>query len=209
MGAAVRTMRVRRAHLVLAAICVAQMTFGEEEADAATSLVVAVDEPAKAAVAYSKIPGMALREDSTVLKNKVLDECKAACTAAPTCRSFSYRAQDKTCLWSVDALSYDEDFVMMTKAKTSTTKKYRTFEGLTYRAKGWLKIDGKSKQECEDACSKSTSCNALSYRHKDMLCLLAPKAVSYAPDFDYFEKKGLQVQAIPLTKEGGAAPEHK
>merc|ERR1711977_804651 len=96
----------------------------------------------------------------------------------------------------------------MTKAKTSATKKYRTFEGLTYRAKGWLRLNQKTKQECEDACSKSDACNALSYRQKDMACLLAPKAVSYAPDFNYYEKKGLTVEQLPLSKEG-VAPDAK
>merc|ERR1711959_365563 len=195
-------MRMRAAHFVLAAICVAQMTFGEEQGD----MVTVEDEERRgghAQVSYGgKITGMALREDSTKLDNTELKACQDACTAETTCKSVSYRARDKTCLWSIDSLSYDPDFVMMTKAKTSATKKYRTFEGLTYRAKGWLKLDGKTKDECENEGTKSAKCNALSYRKRDMMCLLAPKAVSYAPDFNYYEKKGLTVDRMKLSKEG-------
>jgi len=185
-------MQMRAAHFVLAAICVAQMTFGVEEHSEGVQ------------VSWNKTPGFALLQDATRVKDATLEACKKACGDEGSCRSFSYRAKDKMCYWSVDSLNFDPDFVMMTKAKTSKEKKYRTFDGLTYRASGWLKVEGQTKDECEAKCTKSNACNALSYRAKDLLCLLSPKAISFAPDFNYYEKKGLVIKTMPLKKEGVA-----
>jgi len=65
---------LRLAHLVLAGICLAQLSLGDDEAAVMdTSLVEQLQsaeesEPVNQ-VKYTKIPGMALREDSVRLKN--------------------------------------------------------------------------------------------------------------------------------------------
>merc|ERR1712072_1325378 len=180
------------------------MSFGAEEASLVQEFSKAEAASEGAEVSYNKIPGFALRDGSKEIKDQTLAACKAKCTGEGSCRSISYRAKDKLCFWSVDSLNFDPDFVMKTKAKTSKEKKFRTYQGLTYRSTGWLKVEGQTEQQCEEKCAKSDVCQALSYRSKDMMCLLSPKSVSFAPDFVYYEKKGLVIKSMPLKKEGVA-----
>merc|ERR1711988_537503 len=197
--------RMRVARLVCFTLCLVAVGFctmvAEGEAD---SEVEELKESKVTTLKYHKISGFALHASATTVKGKDITGCQAECTGQPSCRSFSYRAEDKTCLWSTDSLNFDPDFIMMTKAMHSNKKKYRVFQGLTYRSKGWLKSDGKTKKECEDLCTKSSSCKALSYRRKDMMCLLSGKGITYSPEFNYYEKSGLSVKTMPVKKEGGA-----
>jgi len=199
---------MRVAHLICLTVLISHASFGSEleASDLVTEIEDADDAPASTTIEYNAVPGFALKQDATSVAGKDNAGCAAVCTAEPTCKSYSYDPKDQSCLWSVDALNFDPAFVMMTKAHHSEDpfKKYRTFQGLTYRAKGWLKVEHKSLKECEELCTASTTCEALSYREDDMLCLLSPKGVHYAPDYTYYEKIGTTSATMPITKVGGA-----
>merc|ERR1711990_397922 len=195
-------MRRHSGWAVVCAVLIAHASFSAELVEELEDDALA--EKGTMTLKYNKISGFALRASATAVKNKDLDGCQAVCTGQPSCRSISYRANDKTCLWSTDSLNFDPQFILMTKALHSSKKKYRTFPGMTYRSKGWLKAEGKSKKECIDLCTKSKNCLALSYRRQDMTCLMSGKGITYSPDFNYYEKSGMKVKTMPLKKQGGA-----
>lgn len=199
-------MRWSLSHIVLFTVLVANASLGTELENLELVQEFEDSDGGSAQITYAAVPGFALQQGATSVAGKDKDGCAAVCTGEPTCKSFSYDAKAQTCLWSVDALNFDPAFVMKTKAHHSSNafKEWRTFEGLTYRATGWLKATGKTLDQCEDLCKKSTSCEALSYREEDMVCLLSPKGVHYAPDYTYYEKTGNQMATMPVTSQGGA-----
>merc|ERR1711959_513239 len=197
-----------------AVLCVAILlvSFGASE------LVEELQEEAVAegvgSVKYHKIPGVVLRMGATVLKDKTNAQCRATCTAEPKCRSYSYDALDKKCLWSTESMTFDPNFVMMTKATDDKGEprnpvKWRTMYGVIYRAKGWLKSEGKTKAECESMCAKSKTCRALSYRSQDQTCLVSSKGLGYSTRYTYYEKSGLSSKAMKMRKNGGATLDDK
>merc|ERR1711988_137526 len=204
--------RMRAAPLVIA-MCLAYLSFGETETVemALVSEIHESKEEVDSQVGYNRVPGLFLRNGATTSKGKDLASCRLGCTADAKCRSFSYNPKSKECLISNEALRFDPDFLMETKAKRSKVKKFRKFPGLFYRYEGWLKVTGQTLSQCEAKCASSDKCNALCYRSKDMTCLLSPKGVSFEENFTYYMKKGIQTKTMPLKKDAGPrkAPEKK
>lgn len=196
---------MRATHIVFLTVLISHASFASELDT--LELVQELEDPdASAQISYAAIQGFAIKDGATSVPGKDNAGCAGVCTMEPSCRSYSYSPNEKVCMWSTESLNFDPNFVLKTKAhhSSSPTKEYRTFEGMTYKAKGWLKVTGKSLEECTDLCTQSTSCEALSYREDDMLCLLSPQGVHYSADFTYYEKKGQTMNTMPVTKEGGA-----
>merc|ERR1711871_1233100 len=212
MGSQSLLMRaMKAAKVVCLAVVISHASFGTElEAE---DLVQLLQDPAESTtqVSYSSVPGFALKDGATKADANDKDACLLKCTGEPTCRSASFAPKSADhasaeCYWSTESLNFDPAFVMMTKAHHSAeaTKKFRTFQGLTYRAKGWLKVMGKTLDQCESLCTESKTCEALSYREEDLMCLLSPKGIHYSNAFTYYEKKGETMSTMPITKQGGA-----
>jgi hypothetical protein len=102
------------------------------------------------------------------------------------CRSFSYKKEDHTCIWSKASLTFDPDFMFAAKTtKVGAKRKYRVFSGMSYRTEGWTIIGGVDRNTCEEMCSANDGCRAYSARSRDNLCLLGPKGITYSESFIY------------------------
>merc|ERR1711988_1500418 len=158
-------------------------------------------------VTFDEISVFLVNSNAAVQPGRSRRGCELICARAPTCKSYSYRAKDKTCVVSQDALTYDPDFVFNAKAEHSTTPNvYHTFEGLTYRTTGWLKSTGKKFDECKELCSKAASCKAFSYRKHDRTCMLSNSGIEYKADFSYYEKNTPKTVPRAATKSVGPVP---
>merc|ERR1711871_35306 len=120
--------------------------------------------------------------------------CESICDGHRDCNSFSYRAGDKRCLWSKEALHYDSKsayYMKLTKMTDSgemkPTGKYHRFENILYHPKGWEKVVG-DQFGCETLCSSMGRCGGFSYKPYTQECFLAGDGVKYDTDFNYYER---------------------
>merc|ERR1712072_365842 len=153
--------------------------------------------------AFSEIAGFSLRTGATVLKNKSKPACENLCLKEPKCRSFSYRKNDKLCIWSISSLIFDPDFIFAAKTSLSKRRAYRKFSGMAVDPQGWTIVGGRTLDACEAMCTPHPGCKAYSYRSRDKLCLLGPKGIVYSDDFNYYERKGLKKLPFPMPPPGG------
>merc|ERR1719174_2554015 len=82
----------------------------------------------EAASYYNEIPGFSMIAGASEEKALNKQECQSKCSASAECASFSWKGEDKTCIVSTKALSYDADYQLYTKATTS--RKRATIVGL-------------------------------------------------------------------------------
>lgn len=155
--------------------------------------------------AFNEVEGFAMRSGATVMPGKTMSDCENICLAEESCRSFSYRLKDDTCIWSTSSLTFDPDFMFAAKTSNPAShKKWRKFEGMSYRTQGWTIIAGVDTNGCEQMCGAVAGCKAYSSRARDKLCLLGPKGITYSMDFNYFEKKGIPYEPFPLLPPGAS-----
>jgi len=138
---------------------------------------------------YAEIPGFKFTNQATEVTVESKGECEAKCNQEPTCESYSYAKMSHECLWSTNKMQYDPDFIF--SEKSSSGGSYHEFPGLVNSAgAGMIKINGRTAAQCEEACNAAVNCEAISYRARDMLCLLTGSSVGFHSEFDYFEKEG-------------------
>merc|ERR1711871_1702003 len=192
----------------LAFACVAEGAMEDiTEADAAQVFASERSSPAAEGDddAFNEIEGFAMRAGATVLPGTEFAACENICLQEESCRSFSYRLHDKQCIWSTASLVFDPDFMFAAKTSDPTaSKKYRKFEGMSYRTQGWTIIGGVDRAGCESMCTNAAGCKAYSSRARDNLCLLGPKGITYSQDFSYYEKAGIPYEPFPLLPPGGS-----
>merc|ERR1711981_1109431 len=144
--------------------------------------------------------------------------CQNVCQQHDSCRSFSYRAGDKRCLWSKEALKYDSKFAFYIKitkmndmGKMIPTGQYKRFDNFAYREKGWQKLVA-GMSGCRDFCNKMPKCGSFSFREQDTMCLLSDDSVKYDTDWNYYErnmpkkkkKKGPKAKIMKLKESKNA-----
>lgn len=120
--------------------------------------------------------------------------CEAVCDGHRDCHSYSYRAGDKRCLWSKEALHYDSKssyYMKLTKMDDTgamkATGKFHKFENILYHPKGWEKMVG-DQFGCETLCSRMGRCGGFSYKPYTNECFLAGEGVKYDTDYNYYER---------------------
>jgi hypothetical protein len=151
---------------------------------------------------YAKIPYFVMKDDAKKEEKATnKEDCQAACTKRPECKSVSFSAAKQDCLWSTHALSFNGEFTFYAKrafpgAKDSGKNllgKYRSFMGLMYQSKEFTRYQGKTQPECREFCNIAVDghgrrCNGFSYRERDQTCLLSPFGLTYNADYDYYER---------------------
>jgi len=143
---------------------------------------------------FHEVPNFVVAHRSFRVEVKSRIGCQNVCQQHDSCRSFSYRAGDKRCLWSKEALKYDSKFVFYMKVtkmndmgKMIPTGQYKRFDNFAYREKGWQKIVA-GMSGCRDFCNKMEKCGSFSFREHDTLCLLSDDSVKYDTDWNYYER---------------------
>jgi len=161
---------------------------------------------------YQKIPNFVVGHRSHKVDVKSRVGCQNVCDQHKNCRSFSYRAGDRRCMWSEEALHYDSRFSFFMKVskmddmgRMKPTGEYKQFDNFRYKVKGWREIVS-GKNGCQDLCNKMNRCGSFSWREHDNLCLLADDSVKYDTDFDYYERnfpkpKKTKMKVLPDLKK--------
>merc|ERR1712072_327925 len=144
---------------------------------------------------YVSIPNFVVSHRSHRVEVKSRVGCENVCNQHRNCHSFSYRAGDKRCMWSEGALRYDSKFAFFMKiskmddmGQMKPTGKYKRFDSLVYKEKGWRKLTA-GQADCQDLCNKMNKCSSYSYREFDNLCLMSDDGVKYDTDFTYYERE--------------------
>merc|ERR1711957_891285 len=191
----------------------------EQEREVEQMRETMVASPSEAAQhSYRAIGGFKMSGGATDHTGKVAtrEECRGMCSPDKSCKSYSWRPKDKSCVTSPKALDYDPNYDLNVKAKESRTAgKYRKFEGLIYKDTAFNKvIVGGDEESCQKACNDKSTCAAYSFstRLKNAKqCFLSPKAIDYSEHFTYYEKKGAGAEAAENAdgKKGKVAPPEK
>merc|ERR1711959_350036 len=155
---------------------------------------------------YHRIKNFMLSHHSHKAEVKSRIGCQNVCDQHKNCKSFSYRAGDKRCYWSEEALKYSSKFQFSMKVtkmddmgKMKPTGEYKEFDNLMMKEKGWRKITA-GRGGCRDLCNKMDKCGAFSYREFDNLCLLSGDTVKYDTDFNYYERNPIPKKKKVATK---------
>jgi len=155
---------------------------------------------------YTVIPNFVVSHLAKKVEVKSRVGCENVCDQHRTCRSFSYRAGDKRCLWSEEALKYHSQwtfFMKITKmndmGQMKPTGEYKRFDNIYFNEKGWRKVVA-GKAGCQDLCNKMNKCGSYSYREMNNMCLLSDDAVRYDTDFNYYERENLPKPKSAKTK---------
>merc|ERR1712166_548557 len=205
--------------VVFVAIAFAEL---EQEREVEQMRETMVASPSEAAQhSYRAIGGFKMSAGATDHTGKVAsrEECRGMCSPDKSCKSYSWRPKDKSCVTSPKALDYDPNYDLNVKAKESRTAgKYRKFEGLIYKDTAFNKvIVGGDEESCQKACNDKSTCAAYSFstRLKNAKqSFLSPKAIDYSEHFTYYEKKGAGAEAAEAAenadgKKGKVAPPEK
>jgi len=148
---------------------------------------------------YVQIPNFVLRHMGEEQKVRNQMACERICSSQKSCLSFSFRAKDRLCVWSIEALHYRYDWVFYTKVhelnafgKWKHGGKYRSFPGIMYQEPGYKRFKGKTVAQCQKLCTKDEKCKAFSYHEGGERCYMADSGIHYDPQFMYFEKAAVK-----------------
>jgi len=158
---------------------------------------------------YTWIPNFVMRhmgEEENVQGG--VAACERVCNKHKTCLSYSFRAKDGLCIWSIEAMSYKYDWTFYTKVheinalgKWTHYGKYRKFPGLLYQEPGYQKFKNKTVKQCQKICTKVKKCKAFSFHERGHRCILADAGMHYDPAFQYYEKKSAANRKTALDIE--------
>merc|ERR1719262_47517 len=99
------------------------MTAQKEESkiDQKEKLLKAQEESTKEPSIYHRIPFLKFSAGSKSLPAiSSAYDCQDACDRQEKCKSYSWSESLKSCLWSVDGIQYDDDYVFEAKAQVAT-----------------------------------------------------------------------------------------
>jgi len=159
--------------------------------------------------AYTWIPNFVMKHmgEEENVKGGVA-ACERVCNKHKTCLSYSFRAKDGLCIWSIEAMQYKYDWTFYTKVheinalgKWTHYGKYRRFPGLLYQEPGYQKFKNKSIKQCKKICTKVKKCKAFSYHERGRRCMLSDAGMHYDPEFQYYEKKSAAHRKTTLDVE--------
>merc|ERR1712070_94080 len=140
---------------------------------------------------YHRIPWFKLGFLGKKHKNKSRGGCQSLCNKYIGCKSFSYNFDKKMCIWSPQAVTYDQDWRFYSK-KTNLQGKpdgtYHMFPGMKYLEPTSNIEKDVSLQQCMYSCTKELGCNAFSYSEPRTECARSGSAIGYSEHRQYFEK---------------------
>merc|ERR1711861_53311 len=155
--------------------------------------------PEASKVGYTTVPGYKYTYQSRTLTDKSRAECELVCSTYSSCKSFSYNAQDRVCIWSMSHIKYDPDFTMWAKlldpSGTYHTHEYMQMPGMRVQDRDTAVIGDTSFEECKYACSKDESCKTFSFNKERSECMKTGIGIHFDDKWIYSEKD------VPVGKE--------
>merc|ERR1712057_144524 len=155
--------------------------------------------PEASKVGYTTVPGYKYTYQSRTLTDKSRAECELVCSTYSSCKSFSYNAQDRVCIWSMSHIKYDPAFTMWAKlldpSGTYHTHEYMQMPGMRVQDRDTAILGDTSFAECKYACSKDESCKTFSFNKEKMECMKTGIGIHFDDKWIYSEKD------VPVGKE--------
>merc|ERR1711968_116777 len=147
---------------------------------------------------YDQIPGFVFRHMGQEIITTTKQKCEETCDENEGCRSYSYNAEKKVCVWSIEAIQYRIGWEFSCKVKVIDAfgkrvhqGKWRSFPDIMYQEPGYKKYNSVSTQHCQNHCSKDAKCQAFSYDLKRQRCYLTDAGIHYDPNYMYYERLGM------------------
>jgi len=142
---------------------------------------------------YNQIPFFKFASGAKFLENiKDQQSCQEVCDRQTKCLSYSWSIQKEECLWSVDAVHYDHNYVFMVKAQIATAgdpkAQWRSFPGVKFITAHSQQKENMQFDMCKAQCANDGSCKSFSYRADTQFCAWSSNGLSYDSEFSYFEK---------------------
>merc|ERR1719181_684809 len=144
---------------------------------------------------YDQIPGFVFRHMGQEIITTTKQKCEETCDENEGCRSYSYNAEKKICVWSIEAIQYRIGWEFFCKVKVINAfgkrvhqGKWRSFPDIMYQEPGYKKYNSVSTQHCQNHCSKDAKCQAFSYDRKRQRCYLTDAGIHYDPSYMYYER---------------------
>merc|ERR1719498_652546 len=147
---------------------------------------------------YDDIPGFVFRHMGQEIITTTKQKCEETCDDNEGCRSYSYNAEKKICVWSIEAIQYRIGWEFFCKVKVIDAfgkrvhqGEWRSFPDIMYQEPGYKKYKSVSTQQCQHHCSKDAKCQAFSYDLKRQRCYLTDAGIHYDPNYMYYERLGM------------------
>jgi len=142
-------------------------------------------------IKYHEIPFFEFSAGSQTVPAQQEEECRAICDKQPECKSFSWSQKKRLCMWSVDAIQYDDAFTLYAKSARGGAARWSPFPGLKFLTSGAVTERHRNieLEECQDICLKAPLCRSISYRSNNRFCTTSEGGLSYNNAFIYFEKE--------------------
>lgn len=142
---------------------------------------------------YHRIPFFSFTAGAKTLENiPDRESCQQVCDRQVKCLSFSWSTKHETCMWSVDAVHYDQDYTFGVKAQIATAgdpeAQYRMFPGVKFITAHSKQKENMEFAACKAQCDSDTACKSFSYRRDTKFCAWSNNGMGYDEDFTYFEK---------------------
>jgi len=155
-------------------------------------------------IEYGSVHGYKYTFLGRTMKDKSRSECELVCSTYPACKSYSYQAEHRTCVWSMAAVKYSEDYTMYVKKKSpegNHDELYNELAGLFIQdklepmkqgTKAMPTLDKAEKttvEECKYSCTVNPECKTFSYSPATRQCVMSAIPVHYEPGWTYYEKE--------------------
>jgi len=121
------------------------------------------------------------------------------------CKSYSWSTANKMCIWSVDAIHYDHNYVFLVKAQIATAGDpaavWREFPGVKFIVAHAKEKDNVDFDKCKSICEVDVTCKSFSFKSSTNFCSWGSNGMSYDEKFNYFEKDKHSPSKILERKE--------
>jgi len=149
-------------------------------------------------LAYVAIKGYKYSYQGRTIEDKSRAECELVCSTYSACKSYSYNARKRSCIWSMSHVVYDPNFTMWSKLLTPDghfhTHLYTELPGMVVQEKRTPPIQDMTFAECKYECSKDESCKSFSFAKSKGECVKSSVPIDYNDEWTYYEKD------VPIAK---------
>jgi hypothetical protein len=138
---------------------------------------------------YTAIPFFMYKVLAKQVEANSVEGCQAVCSAQNKCKSFTWDKRTKNCWWSVEKLTYDDDYDYSAKQQDEKGTHWAETPGLRWTTPISKNLYKVSKEQCRDACLKEgAACNAISFKKSTSTCIRSSEALPTSQHATYFEK---------------------
>merc|ERR1712166_163962 len=139
---------------------------------------------------YSAIPFFMYTTLAKKVKASSQHHCEAVCTAQRSCKSFTWNSKSHTCWWSVEKLTYHDDYFYSAKVTGGPKgEEWNDTPGLRWTTPMSKNVYKKSLEQCRQICDdEGSGCSAITYKKTTRTCIRSGEALPTSEHATYYEK---------------------